>query len=753
MTIKMEINNNNNANSGDVDPTINWYWDTKPFVVMRYFAREEVTDDEIEMFLETHQIETLQDLKTKLKLAGSLIPDEKFPQFCEDVIKCCKRIKETPEIFLAGEDKALYDETTILDNAYYTYSAEAVSVVPSKLGSRSFNFTLVLGPSGSGKTLFALRRLPSLIFTGDESSICRVQFRTRLAYEKMTPSKVSFPEAVAMHVQRCITDRLSKSDSLIDVTTIDLALHVILDEAGKEAYRDLFDTADKIILICNALRDNMRYKFKMGVHVTVVGTGLELSTLEIDSTKETTKFKMQPWTVKNFDKLVDVSNYPAKSKVKQVVRRFPILVSLVANARCAYILLKAMPESELLERKNWIKSSLNSIITQVVHHYIESNALIGLEYPDEKWEVIRSVFQEINKATSNPKVAFYPRFTQLSRALRGVAFTLIDVATETSNGKLVLRRNITYSVSMSTALFIVASVLLQANTEASWDWQRFESTVALGEWQRMVAQSKDKPTFEDSTIVQMPFPVPANNPKKSMAIPKVNQFRVVINGPGAPYADMMAPFRLVQAKFSATSITTYELDLQDELNQMGLTNSTHHAKQQALTSVLYCQWNSRRKVPAATKVVTKQLPAQESRSVYFPCDTLIGKFVSETPAVETYQIHSDCVTAGKMNIRTLMAFDKHQPVTAVLSTNCMAFVLNSKKPQQESVNNPAEISSDDLEQPTVLAKETEQQEFFRIDQNDVDWQGKLKSKVLPEDAAFGLREHVEIRFLFVSSGY
>jgi hypothetical protein len=35
-----------------------------------------------------------------------------------------------------------------------------------------------------------------------------------------------------------------------------------------------------------------------------------------------------------------------------------------------------------------------------------------------------------------------------------------------------------------------------------------------------------------------------------------------------------------------------------------------------------------------------------------------------------------------------------------------------------------------------------------------DWQGKRKSKVLPEDAAlFGLREHVEIRFLFISSGY
>ncbi len=86
-----------------------------------------------------------------------------------------------------------------------------------------------------------------------------------------------------------------------------------------------------------------------------------------------------------------------------------------------------------------------------MHHYIEPNALIGLEYTDEKWEVIRSVFQENDNATCNPKGCLLSSDHRI--ALRGVAFSLMDVASDTDNGKPVLRRNSTYAVSMSPALF------------------------------------------------------------------------------------------------------------------------------------------------------------------------------------------------------------------------------------------------------------------------------------------------------------
>jgi hypothetical protein len=97
-----------------------------------------------------------------------------------------------------------------------------------------------------------------------------------------------------------------------------------------------------------------------------------------------------------------------------------------------------------------------------------------------------------------------------------------------------------------------------------------------------------------------------------------------------------------------------------------------------------------------------------------------------------------------------MAFDENRPVTAVFATNCMAFELRSKKPLQET-----RIASDDALLEESEGQEQQQNvdvtEMFRVDRNDVDWQGKLKSKILPDDALFGLREHVEVRFRFVAS--
>jgi hypothetical protein len=621
-----------NGGDGDGDdPTKFWFRGTKPYVVLRYFALEDVTDDEIKNILRKLQIRTLEDLKNKMtsiyRLDPPVLKEETAARFSNEVYKACETGDGTAEGYLIGE--VVYDEKTILDNAYYTYSEDAVSVTPLEVdGSREFNYTLVLGPSGSGKTMFALRRLPSMIFEEGETFIFRVQFRTKLAYQAVS-SEVSFPEAVATYVQNCITEKLSGTN-FTNLATVDLKLHVILDEAGSESYKPFLDSARKITEIVTALQNMVPYRFLKGVHVTLVGTGLELTTLAIDSTADTTKFRMQPWTVENFDKLVDVSSYPEKQKVKQAVRRFPILMSLVANARCAYLLLKAMPEAVFLEKENWLKSSLNGIISKVVHYYINSNALWELGSSKDKWAVVRSVFKEVDDATRRPNIAFFPRFADLDPTLRAVAACLVDVNTETDKGKLILK-NKTYSVSMSSALFVVVSVLLNANAEVSWDWQAFESTVALGEWKCMVVQSQDAPSSDDKTIMRMPYPVPATNAKKTMTIPKMNQFMVVINGEKASYADVIAPFRLAQAKFAVDAAETHTLDLLDELNKMGLTNSSKHTKQQALTSVLYQNWSRSERVPAATKDVTKHWPSQQARSEYFPSDKLVTMFTTEVP--------------------------------------------------------------------------------------------------------------------------
>jgi hypothetical protein len=296
----------------------------------------------------------------------------------------------------------------------------------------------------------------------------------------------------------------------------------------------------------------------------------------------------------------------------------------------------------------------------------------------------------------------------------------------------------------------VFATLLNANADLSWDWQTFQSTVAMGEWKRMIVQSRDTPTHDDRTIVQMPFAIPSTNAKKTMIIPRMNQFMVVMNVPSASYADIIAPFRLTRATFrvAATTVTHQSLDLQSELDKMGLTNSSKHKKQQALTSVLYQDWNSTERAPTETSVDEKQWANQHERNMYFPSDEVVSEFSFETPTLVKCRIQDGCVIVGKHRTELLVPFEDGRPLTAVFVTNCRAFELQVKKllPNIDL----ACYSLEKLEAKKKTKTSIDAAEKFKIDWDDVDCQGKLKSKILPDNAVFGLREHVEIRFVFVN---
>jgi hypothetical protein len=191
------------------------------------------------------------------------------------------------------------------------------------------------------------------------------------------------------------------------------------------------------------------------------------------------------------------------------------------------------------------------------------------------------------------------------------------------------------------------------------------------------------------------------------------------------------------------------LDLQGELDKMGLTNSSKHTKQQALTSVLYQDWNSTERAPTTTRVYEKQrADDQQDRDLSFPSDELVSAFAYETPTLVKCRIDDGFVTVDKRRIEFLVAFEESRPVTAVFVTNCRAFQLQGKKLLQKT-----ELACDSLEELKAKKKtktSIDAAEKFKIHRDDVDLQGKLKSKLLPDDAVSGLREHVEIRFLFVT---
>ena len=248
---------------------------------------------------------------------------------------------------LAGE--IVYNTKLIPEVNFETFALEAASFhrskyIPLNSGLRIPDFTLVLGSSGSGKTLFAIRQLPQLLFGPEKSkTYFRVHFDASDALDAMNlRASLTFPKAVASIVNNKISDFLHEKNADCDGIAVQLRLHIIIDEAGKEEYQEHFETALQIKQIVEVVKNETKVKFRRGVHVTVAGTGLDKVTARISSAVETIKFRMQPWTVENFEALVKASRVENQQQVKDFVRDFAILGNLITNGRCAFFLLSTL---------------------------------------------------------------------------------------------------------------------------------------------------------------------------------------------------------------------------------------------------------------------------------------------------------------------------------------------------------------------------------------------------------------------------
>ncbi len=74
---------------------------------------------------------------------------------------------------------------------------------------------------------------------------------------------------------------------------------------------------------------HLYYKLQKGVHITLLGTGLDVTTAAIQSDTETIKFRMQPWTINTYvEALVRQTQHPDPQLVMDTIQDFPILEDL-----------------------------------------------------------------------------------------------------------------------------------------------------------------------------------------------------------------------------------------------------------------------------------------------------------------------------------------------------------------------------------------------------------------------------------------
>jgi hypothetical protein len=625
-----------------------WCDTTSPFEVVRHCTPREVPDDAIEDILRnTPAITTLEELQKQSHRVAHLV-GHLLGKMVEAILVAKNRSKKALEKVLGG--LFLLDEACIATGSF-AYTQKAVSVKPTTVADKGrHQFSLVLGSSGSGKTYFALYHLPRLIFRQSTTEqVLTVHFQADAARLLMDEANNyhNFPAAVKSLVEAKIQREL-EGVCTDDNKNVQLFLHVVIDEAGSEQYKPYFDTADKINSIASAL-ETMMFKFQSKkIHVTVVGTRLENSTGAIKSLVDCTKFRMQPWTDSNFNALVASSEHPQQNMVIDAVKGNPILYSLISNARCAYYLLISMNDYAFLHQ-NHVNQFVNVIVSRVAESYLRSNGL-DLNVPADRWQVAKSVFKAVDEA-SKTSLPFLVEFKDLgTEKLRAAAASLLDISVELSDTQQpIFMGDAKTSVSMSSAVAIILAKLLNANASLAWDWQAFDATVALCEWKSMVSHSESIPNNVDRTILELPTLLPSvqapddKNAEFVFKVPVVNNCTVVVNAPRAPYyADIIAPYRLVQAKYSnqGANATKYYLNLITELNKMGLTKTTDPKwrLQQAITTVLYPMWGSDPMIQQRADAILTV--ARKIRSDYFPYNSFVSGWIQTGPTLHSSVWHS-----------------------------------------------------------------------------------------------------------------
>ncbi|KAL3930029.1 MAG: hypothetical protein SGBAC_011951, partial [Bacillariaceae sp.] len=484
-------------------------------------------------------------------------------------------------VFRKAEDKlngkilsVLYENDNEITRAFDRYVDDAVSVDGPEPGARyraddgkerCKNIGIVLGPSGSGKTLFALRGLfppaPSSDDTKSKSVTLYIKARSLLKPQTQEPKTA---DDILALVKKCLAGFL-KVDDYEDVGRLQMSLKFVIDEA---------------VVLGNwvgCLGNLVSLNKKIGTivenpHLVFVGTGVDHLTEGMASDKQAGKYRMRPWGMDNVQAVLDrhFENTADKNKISGEMHIEPTYQSLVTNARMATFLINALWRRLVLSNK---RTNVGDVVNEVATQYIQSNGL-GVLRADQRPLVARAVFKALDVSSRNIGTASFPdppsTFTG-EKKLDSRFFCLLDINVESAGGKREFVDNSNpFSVSVSGAICIMLFSLIDTVGSIGARWSSFETMCALNELQRVVMATEAQDLAANLPQLVLPKqPFQAGKARDTFAVPVVGSTHVFLNGDKAPFADIIAPRRLCQLKFSEDATETVTLDL-DEFVKMGI---------------------------------------------------------------------------------------------------------------------------------------------------------------------------------------
>jgi hypothetical protein len=129
---------------------------------------------------------------------------------------------------------------------------------------------------------------------------------------------------------------------------------------------------------------------------------------------------------------------------------------------------------------------------KVATRYIASNGLAILYTDDRKLLVAQAAWKASEDAMREPELAAFPNFLDIQdESLRNIAQSLLDIPVEIRAGEPIIMGQDKYLVSMTSVIAVVLADLLDENANVFCDWEGFELTAALGEWNMVILETRE----------------------------------------------------------------------------------------------------------------------------------------------------------------------------------------------------------------------------------------------------------------------
>ena len=539
------------------------------------------------------------------------------------------------------------------------------------VSARGDSISLVLGPSGSGKTTFCANEPINGVSKDRE-------FRVYM-YSNDLGDTEGRVERLRMILGKQIRKTLGVSEKA-SLGHLDMTIYAIIDEAGNDAY---FANKDNLLKLRGVVEG-----FATDGQLVLSGTGLDLLTTDIGSPGEgIKKIRMLPWSVEEFAKLAKDA-----SMVRLVKKHF-VYGAMVSNARAASFLLKWLNDT-----KKWGEPDENvpHVIRGVAYGYISGNGLKDLD-DSRRRRVVRAVLKVLEACNyDDPTI---PAFDQdplfLSQDELSKAKSLIDVHVKKTGTETTFHDGHHYAVSVTPAIALVLATLLGSSASLVHRWSGFEAVTALHELFK-VAREATSEFVPECKIVQLDRPYDARKNNKNLSVPVMDPFTVLVNGKLASFADVMAYFRLIQAKHCEDSNGTAQLYIRNELKKMGLLKCSPFEKKLFARS-LYQIWKTYIESGSAARPAPQQEQAAEHggavlegmhKRTLYPASLLTSERIKQTPVCWEFKKHgtrenplwsrTDSESDGTSNIQESDNWvdnwvDSDKPLTVLFVTNGQRF--------------------------------------------------------------------------------